>query len=57
MEDSPVYQVLENLKKILVLKLAEMESDTCCCVLKKETFKMGVEKIHFLQSLIIQNQL
>ena len=52
-----MYEVLENLKKILILKLAEMEGTPGACVLKRETFKMGIEKIHFLQSLIIQNQL
>lgn len=52
-----MYSVLENLKKVLILKLAEMEGCQNACALKRETFKMGIEKIHFLQSLIIQNQL
>lgn len=57
MEQSPVFSVLENLKKILILKLAEMEGNQNACALKRETFKMGIEKINFLQSLITQNQL
>lgn len=57
MEKSPVFSVLEDLKKILILKLAVMEGNQNACALKRETFKMGIEKVNFLQSLIIQNQL
>ena len=57
MKKSPVFSVLENLKKNLILKLAEMEGNQNACALKRETFKMGIEKVNFLQSLIIQNQL
>lgn len=57
MEKSPIYVVLDNLKNVLQSDLVKMESDCNACVLKKETFKMGIEKIHFLQSLITLNQL
>ncbi len=57
MENSPVYVVLDDLKNVLQSELVKMESDCNSCVLKKETFKMGIEKIHFLQSLLTKNQL
>lgn len=57
MENSPVYVVLDNFRNVLQSELVKMESDCNACVLKKETFKMGIVKIHFLQSLITQNQL
>lgn len=57
MEKTPVYVVLSDLKNVLILKLTEMEGKQNACALKRETFKMGIEKINFLQSLIIQNHL